>query len=124
MAHYAFLDENNVVTQVIVGIDEGTDGIDWEERYTEIKGQKCKRTSYGTVGGKHSNGKTPFRKNYACIGFTYDETLDAFIPPKPFPSWVLNPDSCLWDPPIPYPDTEQRFVWDESEQNWVSLTTS
>ena len=123
MAHYAFLDENNVVTQVIVGIDEGTDDVDWEEKYSEIKGQRCKRTSFGTVGGKHSNGKIPFRKNYAAVGFIYDDNLDAFIPPKPYPSWLLNLESCLWRPPVPYPANAKPFIWDEAKQNWVEVIT-
>ena len=75
MAHYAFLDSNNIVTEVIVGKNEGEDGIDWEQWYGEFRGQTCKRTSYSTLGGIHSNGGTPFRKNYAGFGYTYDLTL-------------------------------------------------
>ena len=83
MAHYAFLDSNNVVTDIIPGKNEGEDGVDWEQYYGEFRGQVCKRTSYNTVGNVHSNGGTPFRKNYAGIGYTYDANRDAFIPPKP-----------------------------------------
>jgi hypothetical protein len=96
MAHYAFLDLNNIVTEVIVGKDEGEGGIDWEQHYGDFRGQTCKRTSYNTYGGVHSNGGTPYRKNYAGIGFTYDSERDAFIPPKPHPDFLFNEDSCTW----------------------------
>jgi hypothetical protein len=110
MAHYAFLDENNIVTEVIVGIDETEtiEGLDTETWYGNFRGQVCKRTSY------NSN----IRKNYAGIGYTYDITIDAFIPPKPFDSWVLDEDSCLWNSPIPYPDDEKRYIWNEPNQSW------
>ena len=104
MAHYAFLDENNIVTQVIVGVDENQDGIDWEQHYGEFHNQTCKRTSYNTIGGQHLNGGSPFRKNYAGIGYTYDAQRDAFIPPKPLNGWVLDEDTCLWEAPVAYPD--------------------
>ena len=99
MAHYAFLDENNIVTEVIPGRDEGeiVNGIsDWEAYYGAFRGQKCVRTSYNTRGGLHALGGTPFRKNYAGIGFTYDETRDAFIPPQPLPDCTLDEETCLW----------------------------
>ena len=99
MAHYAFLDTNNIVTEVIVGKDEGTDGGDWEKHYVDFRGQTCKRTSYNTLGGVHALEGTPFRKNYAGIGYAYDASKDAFIPPKPIESWVLNETSCLWEDP-------------------------
>jgi hypothetical protein len=120
MAHYAFLDENNIVTEVIVGIDEGEQDTDWEQHYGSFRGQTCKRTSYNTSGGVHSGGGTPFRKNYAGIGFAYDAARDAFIPPQPYPSWVLNDDTCLWDAPVPYPEDGERYTWDEDQQQWVS----
>lgn len=118
MAHYAFLDENNIVTEVIVGIDEGENGVDWEQHYGAFRGQQCKRTSYNTLGGAHINGGEPFRKNYAGIGFTYDAERDAFIPPKPFPSWTLDEDSCLWCPPTPMPTTGAPYQWEESTLTW------
>jgi hypothetical protein len=96
MAHYAFLDENNIVTEVIVGKDEGEDGIDWEQHYGAFRSQVCKRTSYNTCGGAHLTGGTPFRKNYAGLGYTYDEARDAFIPPKPSDDAVLNEETCQW----------------------------
>jgi hypothetical protein len=119
MAHYAFIDSNNIVTQVIVGRNELDQGVDWEQWYGYTSGQICKRTSYNTHGGKHFFGKTPFRKNYAGIGFTYDSARDAFIPPQPFPSWVLNEETCLWDAPVAIPTDGQRYYWDEATTNWV-----
>lgn len=118
MAHYAFLDANNIVTEVIVGKDENEGGIDWEQHYGEFRGQVCKRTSYNTRGGVHDHGGVPFRKNYAGIGYSYDPQRDAFIPPKPFSSWKLVEQSCLWDAPIPYPNDGNRYFWDEETQQW------
>jgi hypothetical protein len=126
MAHYAFLDESNVVVEVITGKDEGEDGVGWEEHYGNARGQTCKRTSYNTIGGVHSGGGTPFRKNYAGIGYTYDAERDAFIPPKPYNSWVLNENTCLWEPPVPYPTdvgTEEKwkfYIWNEDTLLWIS----
>jgi hypothetical protein len=117
MAHYAFLNADNIVTEVIVGKDE--DGpVDWESHYGAFRGQLCKRTSYNTVGGVHQFGGVPYRKNYAGVGYTYDESRDAFIPPKPYPSWILNEDTCLWDPPIPYPEDDGMHTWNEETQSW------
>lgn len=118
MAHYAFIDSNNIVTEVIPGKDENEDGIDWEQWYGAFRGQICKRTSYNTVGNQHPEGR-PFRKNYAGIGYTYDDQRDAFIPPQPFMSWILNRRSCLWEAPISYPTDGQLYQWDENILNWV-----
>ena len=120
MAHYAFIDENNMVTEVIVGKDEGEDGIDWETHYGRFRGQTCRRTSYNTLGGSHSSGGAPFRKNYAGIGYTYDAARDAFIPPQPFPSWTLDEQSCLWNAPQPYPADGRLYTWDESGLAWIA----
>jgi hypothetical protein len=119
MAHYAFLDENNIVTEVIVGKDENEEGVDWEVHYGNFRGQPCKRTSYNTHGGVHSGGGTPYRKNYAGIGYTYDAGRDAFIPPKPFASWLLDEETCLWNAPVPYPDDGNRYQWDENSLSWI-----
>lgn len=119
MAHYAFLDQNNIVTEVIVGKNEGEDGKNWELQYGAFRNQLCKRTSYNTRGGVHSNGGTPYRKNYAGIGYKYDEQRDAFIPPKPYDSWVLDEDTCLWNSPVPYPDDGNLYDWDEDSRSWV-----
>ena len=125
MAHYAFLDENNTVTEVIVGKDENEDNIDWEVHYGNFRGQTCKRTSYNTQGGVHGLGGTPLRKNYAGVGYTYDSQRDAFIPPKPFASWQLNNASCLWESPTPYPtdvgtaEDPKRYTWNEETLAWT-----
>ena len=116
MAHYAFLDENNVVVNVIVGNDEGDD-FDWESHYGGVMGMTCKRTSYNTDSNTHPS-KTPFRKNYAIIGGIYEEERDEFIPPKEYQSWVLNEETCCWEPPIPYPSDEQYYIWDEETVSW------
>lgn len=117
MAHYAFLDENNIVTEVIIGKDEGEDGVDWEQWYGNFRGQVCKRTSYNTVGNKHLNGGTPFRKNYAGIGYTYRADIDAFVAPKPFPSWILNANA-QWEAPVAMPTDGQMYSWDEATTSW------
>ena len=110
MAHYAFLDNNNIVTEVITGIDETEliEGLDPETWYGNFRGQVCKRTSY--------NGNT--RKNYAGFGFTYDLERDAFIPAKPYPSWELIEETCQWKSPIEYPDDGFTYEWNESELSW------
>jgi hypothetical protein len=119
MAHYAFLDSNFIVTEVITGRNEWEDAADWEQLYGEFRGQVCKRTSYNTQGGKHLLGNIPFRKNYAGIGYTYDPTRDAFIPPQSFTSWILNEETCLWGAPVAMPDDGQRYTWDETTTSWV-----
>jgi hypothetical protein len=115
MAHYAFIDNTGLVVEVITGVDEdqvvngitGTEG--WEQFYaTQRPGLACKRTSY--------NGR--IRKNYAGIGYLYDADRDAFIPPQPYPSWLLDEDTCLWQPPVPYPDDNGMYTWDEDTQTW------
>jgi hypothetical protein len=111
MAHYAFLDENNIVTEVIVGTDETEliEGLDPETWYGNFRGQACKRTSY--------NGN--IRKNYAGIGFTYDAALDAFIAPKPFASWVLDETTAQWEAPVAKP--EGNYTWDEDSVSWLEV---
>ena len=113
MAHYAFLDENNIVTEVITGIDETEliEGLDPETWYGNFRGQTCKRTSY--------NNKIRF--NYAGIGYLYDEALDAFIAPKPFKSAVFNEATCQWNYPMVCPSDEKKYYWDEAITNWVAL---
>ena len=132
MSHFAKLDENNVVTFVTVGRQED-DGL--EAELTARTGDVYKQTSYNTYGGVHytqdfddDGNRIPsadqtkaLRKNYAGIGFTYDEARDAFIPPKPFESWVLNEDTCLWDAPVAYPSDGGNYAWDEDAQNWAPI---
>lgn len=113
MAHFAQINETNEVVQVIVAeqdfINSGAVG----------DPTKWIQTSYNTQGGIHTQGGTPLRKNYAGIGYTYDVVRDAFIPPQPYPSWILDEDSCLWEAPVAYPDDEQIYRWDEDIINWV-----
>ena len=118
MAHYAFLNENNIVTEVIVGIDETEliEGLSPEEWYGNFRNQTCIRTSY--------NGN--IRKNYAGIGMSYDEERDAFLPPKPFNSWLLDEDTCLWYAPVPMPEIEEPYngvfyIWNEDIVNWEEI---
>jgi len=118
MAHYAILNENNIVIQVIVGKDESDTSHDWEQYYGNFFGKVCKRTSYNTFGNIHNNGGTPFRKNYAGIGMEYDENRDAFIAKKDFESWILNEFSCLWEAPVPKPDDENMYMWNENTLSW------
>jgi hypothetical protein len=121
MAHYAYLDKNNIVINVIVGKDENDASNNWEVYYG------AKRTSYNTRGGVYyipnTNMPDPdqtksFRKNYAGIGYSYDKNLDAFIPPKPYLSWLLDTQTCLWQAPVPYPDDGKFYVWNEQTQFW------
>jgi hypothetical protein len=113
MAHFAKV-VSGIVTQVIVAEPE------FFKTFVDTSPGEWMQTSYNTRGGVHVNGGTPFRKNYAGIGFTYDRSRDAFIPPKPFPSWLLNEDSCLWEAPVAYPSDGGRYVWDEASGAWVA----
>lgn len=124
MSHFAKLDENNVVVFVTVGRQED-DGL--EAELTARTGDVYKQTSYNTRGGVHYTDGVPsedqtkaLRKNYAGIGFTYDEERDAFIAPKPFESWVLDEDTCLWVAPIPYPADGENYEWDEESGTWIT----
>jgi len=128
MAHYAVLNSENTVTQVFVGRDDVVEGIDDWETYYAPEGFTVKQTSYNTSGGVHYTDGEPsadqskaFRFNYAGIGFTYDADREAFIPPTPYPSWVLDEDTCLWVAPIAYP-AEGDHVWDEQAGDWVEVT--
>jgi hypothetical protein len=114
MAHYAFLDENNIVTEVITGRNETetVNGIsDWEQYYGNLRNQICKRTSYNNN----------IRKNFAGIGYTYDEERDAFISPKPFQSWLLNEETCIWEAPVAYPTDNKMYRWNETTQEWIEI---
>ena len=124
MAHYAFINMQNIVTEVITGKDETEGPTNWEMHYGNFREQVCKRTSYNTRGGQHLDGGTPFRKNYAGIGYTYDFGRDAFIPPKPFPSWTLDSNTCLWEAPVEMPSDGKLYTWDEENQTWVEDGTN
>ena len=122
MAHWAEIDSNNVVIRVLVGDNNdpaGDEGFSW---LVNNLGGNWLKTSYNTRAGIHLEGGTPFRKNYAGVGYIYDEVRDAFIPPKPFESWILNEDSCLWESPIPYPNDGKDYYWDELQVNWIEIT--
>ena len=115
MSHFAKLDENNLVVYVTVGRQED-DGK--EAELCARTGDVYKQTSYNTYGGQHPEGR-PLRKNYAGIGYTYDEQRDAFIPPQPFASWLLDENTCLWEAPTPMPTDNKFYNWDESSLNWI-----
>jgi hypothetical protein len=121
MAHYAFLDDNNIVVEVITGKEENENEVNWEQHYGNFRGLTCKRTSYNTYGNQHKLGGTPFRGNYAGQGYRYDETLDAFISPSPYSSWTLNTETCLWESPVPYPTDGKFYSWFEANQEWIEL---
>ena len=116
MAHFAQIDGNNIVTQVLV--------IEQDVVNTGLFGEPSSfvQTSYNTYGGVHTLGGTPLRKNYAGIGYTYDSGRDAFIPPKPYNSWVLNETTCLYEAPTPMPTDDKRYSWDEDTTSWVEIS--
>ena len=134
MAHYSFINDENIVVEVITGKDEDDtsvleEGETWETHYEEFRdGLTCKRTSYNTHRNQHLNGGTPFRGNYAGIGFSYDEENDIFLPPKNYDSWVLDLENASWKPPIDYPDDRnlemdislpvKNYDWNEETESW------
>jgi|TARA_R110002020_G_scaffold441136_1_gene651872 hypothetical protein len=127
MAHFAKLNNDNIVTQVIVvhnnellvdGVENEQKGIDFINDLYKTS-DNWKQTSYNTNGGVHTLGGTPFRKNYAGKGMIYDEGRDAFRSKQLYPSWTLNETTCRWEPPVAYPDDDNLYTWDESTQNWL-----
>jgi hypothetical protein len=119
MAHWAQIDENDTVRNVIVMDNTHPDG---RAGFTWLGlsfGGHWVQTSYNTFAGEHLLGGTPLRKNYASVGYTYDEARDAFVPPTPYPSWILNNDTCQWDAPVPKPDDGLDYAWDEETISWV-----
>ena len=115
MGHFAKVTDGKV-TQVIVAEPE------FFTTFVDSSAGEWIQTSYNTQGGVHLLGGTPLRKNYAGIGYSYDRTRDAFIPPQPFVSWTLNDETCLWDAPTPYPIDDKRYRWDEPTTSWVEIT--
>jgi hypothetical protein len=121
MAHFAKLGPGNIILTVepvsnnIATTEQA--GIDFLNNLYNTR-DVWKQTSYNTVGGVHLKGGTPLRKNYAGIGYSYDQTRDAFIPPKPFNSWTLNETTCLWDSPVVYPTDGKRYLWNEETKQW------
>jgi len=124
MAHFAKLGKGNIVLTVhVVNNDIATTeqaGVDFLNNLHKTR-DVWKQTSYNTFGGVHKLGGTPFRKNYAGIGFKYDQTRDAFIPPKPFNSWILNETTCQWEAPVAYPDDDNIYTWNETTQTWETV---
>ena len=130
MAHFAKLDNNivlavhaldNHVTADSEGVEDENIGVAY---LTKIhKHSNWKQTSYNTIGGVHQLGGTPFRKNFAGIGYTYDAVKDAFIPPKPYSSWTLNEDTCRWEAPVAYPDDGKRYNWNVSIKSWDEIVS-
>lgn len=121
MAHFAQIGLDNKVIRVTPIEDQYESiGQEYLSNTLGLTGTWV-QTSYNTYRNKHRNGKTPFRKNYASIGYTYDSSRDAFIPPKPYPSWVLNEETCWWYAPSPYPTNGKRYRWDEPSLSWVEI---
>ena len=127
MASFAKIENNIVITVVSVvnevlkdsnGVEQEQLGINFLKTLYNEPNAIWKQTSYNTVGGVHSSGGTPLRKNHAGIGYTYDETRDAFIAPKPFNSWILNENTCLWEAPVSYPQNDNIYSWNESTLTW------
>jgi hypothetical protein len=114
MSHFAKV-VDGLVTQVIVAEPE------FFQTFVDSSPGEWIQTSYNTHGGQHRNGGTPLRKNYAGIGYSYDRTKDAFIPPKPYSSWVLNNDTCLWGAPTPMPTDDKTYIWDETTTSWKEV---
>ena len=114
MSHFAKV-VNGIVTQVIVAESE------FFQTFVDSSPGEWIQTSYNTYGGQHKNGGTPLRKNYAGIGYIYDSTRDAFIPPQPYPSWTMSEDTCLWSAPTPMPTDGKTYKWDEATLAWVEV---
>ena len=127
MAHYAFLNDNNIVTEVITGVDEDakddlpSEFSSWEEFYADFRGQTCKRTSYNTAAGEHTGEGTAYRGNYAGIGYTYDSENDVFYGPKPYSKWVLNETTWTWEAPEDYPDDGKDYIWNDNKGEWEEI---
>mgnify|MGYP003140064840 CR=1 FL=1 len=121
MAHFAKLDSNNIVTEVVVVHNDvatsESAGVAFLNSMYKTN-DTWKQTSYNTISGEHKLGGTPFRKNYAAKGYTYDSTKDAFIPPKPYDSWTLDEDTCQWEAPVEKPGGDNIYEWNEDTKSW------
>jgi hypothetical protein len=115
MSHFAKVLDGKVVSVIVAEAE-------FFETFVDSSPGEWIQTSYNTLGGVHKNGGTPLRKNYAGTGFTYDRVKDAFIPPKPFASWTLNDETCLWQAPVPMPDDGKNYEWVESTTSWNEIT--
>ena len=119
MSHWAEIDENNIVVRVTVGDNnEPDEGYQW---LIDNLGGTWVKTSYNTLAGVHKEGGVPLRKNFASIDYTYDSVRDAFIAPKPFGSWVLDEETCIWEAPVAYPTDDKRYRWNEETLSWVEI---
>jgi hypothetical protein len=118
MAHWAEIDDTNKVIRVLVGDNNDPNGDEGYQWLIDNLGGTWIKTSFNTVGGVHLTGGVPFRKNYAAPDYSYDVERDAFIPPKPFLGWLLDEESCQWEPPVAYPDDGNFYDWDEDNLNW------
>jgi hypothetical protein len=124
MASFAKIGSGNIVEQVVAVSNEVATteqaGVEFlQNLYNDTA--TWKQTSYNTYGGVHSLDGTPFRKNFAGVGYTYDETKNAFIAPKPYASWVLDDDTCLWEAPVVYPDDDKEYEWNEDTTSWDAV---
>lgn len=119
MAHFAEIDENSFVVRVLVTDNDdpnGDEGLKWLEDNLGGTWLKC---SYNTRAGVHITGGTPFRKNFPSEGWQYSKSRDAFVPKKPYPSWILNEETCLWEAPVPFPTDGKNYLWDEFDEKWI-----
>jgi hypothetical protein len=121
MAHFALVDENNIVTQTLVTDNNDPNGDEGYQWLVDKFGGRWIKTSYNTRHGKHTLGGTPFRGNYAEVGYTYDEQRDIFLMPKELPSWIIDEDNCCWKPPIDSPEPLGAYKWDETSLSWVEI---
>jgi hypothetical protein len=121
MAHWAEIDNDNIVTRVLVGDNNDPAGDEGYQWLIDNLGGRWVKTSYNTIAGQHTLGGTPLRGNYAGIGFTYDEELDAFYAPQPFASWTLNHTTFTWEAPKAYPTDGKFYTWDEEDRNWIEV---
>lgn len=124
MAHFAEIDENNQVVRVLVTDNNDPAGDEGYQWLVDNFGGTWIKTSFNTDKGVHLNGGVPLRKNYAGIGYTYDSSKDAFIPPKPHNSWILNNSSCIWESPVELPNDGKNYKWDEDTVSWVEIINS
>ena len=120
MAHFAEIDENNIVLRVLVTDNNEPD--EGHQTLVDMLGGRWVKTSYNTYSNKHTLGGTPLRGNFAGLGMTYDEDLDAFLYPQPHPSWILNTDIMIWEAPFPTPNEDLRYTWDEATLSWIEVT--
>ena len=118
MAHFAEIDENNIVIRVLVTDNNDENGDEGLQMLNQVFGGTWIKASYNTIAGVHKRGGTPFRKNFPGTGYIYDENRDAFYTPKPFESWVLNEDTCVWNAPVEYPTDGQKYFWNEDTLSW------